>query len=135
MNLFGKNLLGRELLAKRLVIEHLREAKEVAGIPKVVCLCGSTRFVDEFNRQRKLLTEQGIIILSIELVTSQAAHEDPQHVNPELKKKLDELHLRKIDLANEVLVLNVGGYIGESTRSEIEYAKDTGKPIRFLEDF
>ncbi len=50
-----------------------------------------------------------------------------------LKGKLDELHKRKIDLADEVLVLNVGGYIGESTRSEIDYATQAGKPIRYWE--
>lgn len=51
----------------------------------------------------------------------------------EVKVALDELHLRKIDLADEVLVLNVGGYIGQSTGREIAYAQATGKPVRFLE--
>jgi len=51
-----------------------------------------------------------------------------------VKAKLDELHLRKIDLADEILVLNVGGYIGESTRNEIEYAKLIGRTIRYLEE-
>ncbi|MDE2105440.1 MAG: hypothetical protein KGL39_49895 [Patescibacteria group bacterium] len=49
------------------------------------------------------------------------------------KAALDELHKRKIDLADEVLVLNVGGYIGDSTRSEIEYAHSIGVPVRYLE--
>lgn len=101
--------------------------------PTIVVLCGSTRFVDEFNRQRKILTEHGQIVLSIEVVTTQAPTEDPQHVDPNLKERLDELHKRKIDLADEVLVLNVGGYIGDSTRSEIDYAEKAGKPIRYLE--
>ncbi len=48
--------------------------------------------------------------------------------------RLDELHLRKIDLADEVFILNVGGYIGESTRKEIEYAQRQGKPIKYLSD-
>jgi hypothetical protein len=52
---------------------------------------------------------------------------------PEEKKKLDELHKRKIDQADEVLVLNVGGYIGSSTQSEIDYAREKGKRIRYLE--
>jgi hypothetical protein len=101
--------------------------------PRIVCLCGSTRFVDEFNRQRKILTEAGEIVLSIEIVTTQAREDDPQHSDPGLKARLDELHKRKIDLADYVLVLNVGQYIGESTRSEIEYANGHGKEIRFLE--
>jgi hypothetical protein len=103
------------------------------GFPPIVCLCGSTRFVEEFNRQRCALTEHGQIVLAIEIVTTQAHSDDPQHVNPALKARLDELHKRKIDLADYVLVLNVGGYIGASTRSEIAYATAAKKPIRYLE--
>ena len=102
--------------------------------PRIVVLCGSTRFVDTFNEWRKQLTYEGKIVLSIEIVTTQAREQDPQHVDPERKARLDELHLRKIDLADEVLVLNVGGYIGDSTRAEVEYATKTGRPIRYLED-
>ena len=101
--------------------------------PAITVLCGSTRFVDQFNHQRKRLTWAGHIVLSIEIVTTQAAEDDPQFVDPEMKARLDELHLRKIDLADEVLVLNVGGYIGSSTRSEIEYAEKLGRPIGYLE--
>ena len=101
---------------------------------KVICLCGSTRFVETFNEWRKRLTYQGKIVLSIEIVTSQAATEDPQNCNAGLKAMLDELHLRKIDLADEVMVLNVGGYIGESTSNEIAYAKSQGKVVRYLEE-
>ena len=108
-------------------------SKPLAGLPGIVCLCGSTRFVDEFNRQRQELTERGQIVLSIEIVTTQATHEDPQHVDPELKARLDTLHLRKIDLADVVYVLNVDGYIGDSTRAEIKYAVAQGKPVQFLE--
>jgi cell division protein FtsB len=60
-------------------------------------------------------------------------HGEQAGCTPEQKIALDELHKRKIDLADEVLVLNVGGYIGESTRSEIEYARKLGKPVRYLE--
>ena len=111
------------------------EAEIVAApdMPRIVCLCGSTRFVENFNDWRKKLTHAGIIVLSIEIVTTQARHEDPQHTNGELKAMLDELHKRKIDLANEIMVLNVGGYIGDSTRAEIEYAEANGKPVRYLE--
>ncbi len=101
--------------------------------PKIVCLCGSTRFVDTFNEWRKKLTLERCIVVSIELVTTRSMEEDPQHNNHEVKQMLDELHLRKIDLADEVMILNVGGYIGESTRAELEYAQRIGKPIRYLE--
>jgi hypothetical protein len=106
---------------------------EGSEFPPVVCLCGSTRFVDEFNRQRKELTERGEIVLSIEVVTTQARDRDPQHADPALKARLDELHKRKIDLADYVLIINPGGYIGESTRSEIAYATAHSKPVRYLE--
>ena len=95
-------------------------ANSVRSRPAVVCLCGSTRFADEFNRQRIALTCAGQIVLSIEIVTTQAPGDDPQHVDPWLKARLDMLHKAKIDLADYVLVLNVGPYIGPSTRSEIE---------------
>lgn len=101
--------------------------------PRVICLCGSTRFVDTFNEWRKKLTLEGNIILAIEIVTTQAKKDDPQFVNSEMKQMLDQLHLRKIDLADEILVLNVGGYIGKSTANEIAYARQTGKPVRYLE--
>ena len=101
--------------------------------PKIVCLCGSTRFVDIYNEYRKIFTLKGYIVLSIEIVTTQSQKDDPQFSNTELKKQLDELHKRKIDLADEVFVINKSNYIGESTASEIAYAKAHGKPIYYLE--
>ena len=101
--------------------------------PVIVCLCGSTRFVDVFNEWRKRETLAGKIVLSIEIVIPQSEADDPQHSNYAVKQMLDELHLRKIDLADEILVLNVGGYIGNSTRAEIAYAQAHGKVIRWLE--
>ena len=114
--------------------DHHHVVRDYRGTaPTITVLCGSTRFVETFNEQRKSLTEAGHIVLSIEVVTTQAREVDPQNVNPGLKARLDELHKRKIDLAEDVLVLNVGGYIGESTRSEIEYAHRIGTPVRYLE--
>lgn len=60
-------------------------------------------------------------------------HGETVGITPEQKIMLDELHMRKIDLADEVLILNVGGYIGESTRRELDYAVRLGKKVRFLE--
>lgn len=104
--------------------------------PPITVLCGSTRLYDAFREQNLRLTVAGHIVLSIGCDTKPDGDlfvgiEDREL--EELKVRLDELHKRKIDLADEVLVLNVGGYIGESTRSEIEYAEQLGKPIRYLE--
>lgn len=104
-------------------------------MPKIVCLCGSTRFYQQFQYQNYLETMAGNIVLSVGFFAHapQANHGQAVGCTPEQKIELDELHKRKIDLADEVLVLNVGGYIGESTRSEIEYATKLNMPIRYLE--
>lgn len=101
--------------------------------PKIVCICGSTRFVKHHNEWRKHLSTMGCIVVGIELVVPQTHQQDPQHSDYFLKGLLDELHLRKIDLADEVLFLNVGGYMGESTRKELAYARSQNKVIKFLE--
>lgn len=105
----------------------------VSARPEIVTLCGSTRFVDEFNEWRKRLTLRGQIVLSIEIVTSQQRDEDPQHVDPSIKSMLDVLHLFKIGMSDYIFVLNKGSYIGESTAKEIEYARRLGKPVEYLE--
>lgn len=103
--------------------------------PKIVCLCGSTRFADAFQRANFQLTIAGQIVLSIGCNTkSDSDLLALGELTEDAKTALDELHKRKIDLADEILVLNVGGYIGTSTRSEIEYARCLGKPVRFLEN-
>lgn len=101
--------------------------------PKIVTLCGSTRFVETFNEYRIKKTLEGEIVLGIELVVPQTHQQDPQHSDYMKKKMLDELHKRKIDLSDYILVLNVGGYIGESTRGEINYAESIGVPVCYLE--
>lgn len=105
-------------------------------MPTIVCLCGSTRFGKAFQEANLRETLDGKIVLGVGCTT----HSDQElfgHLSEseqrELKIKFDELHLRKIDLADEVLILNVDGYIGESTQRELEYAKAQGKIIRFLE--
>lgn len=104
--------------------------------PKIICLCGSTRFIDAFRDANLRETLAGRIVLSIGCDTRTDAELFADRTDADLasvKVALDELHKRKIDLADEVLVLNVSGYVGESTRSEIEYAEKLGKPIRWLE--
>jgi 8-oxo-dGTP pyrophosphatase MutT (NUDIX family) len=103
--------------------------------PKIICLCGSTRFYEYFQRANYDETMLGNIVLSVGFYphAQKEMHHEDAGCTPEQKIALDELHKRKIDLADEVLVLNVGGYIGSSTRSEIDYAEVHGKPVRYLE--
>lgn len=96
---------------------------------KVITLCGSTKFKREYESTQKILTLLGNIVISVGLF----GHADEIDLSPETKAMLDEMHLRKIDLADEIMVINPGGYIGESTRHEIEYAKKNRKPVRYLE--
>jgi hypothetical protein len=107
--------------------------REREALPTIVCLCGSTRFMDAFHEANRRLSLEGKIVLTVEIVTYDGAA-DPQRADPDQKRRLDELHLRKIDLADEVLVLNVGGYVGPSTQAEIDYARAKGKTIRWLEE-
>jgi hypothetical protein len=99
-------------------------------MPEMVCLCGSTRFFRAFDEQNFKLTLAGKIVLSIGCNTKS---DEGLMLTAEDKVRLDELHKRKIDLCDSVLVLNVDGYIGDSTRSEIEYAERIGKPVRYLD--
>lgn len=99
------------------------------GKYKIITLCGSTKFKDEFIAEQKRLTLEGNIVISVGLF----GHSGDDEVWTEsTKQMLDDMHKRKIDLADEIFVINPGGYIGASTRSEIEYASQTGKAIRYL---
>ena len=93
--------------------------------PEIVCICGSARFMAEIRAANRDLTLNGVIV-----VGPSEADETP---TPEQKAFLDALHLRKIDLADRVLIVNPGGYVGESTRTEIAYAQAAGKPITFTD--
>jgi len=107
----------------------------VPAWPKVVCLCGSTRFSDQMLVKQWELTKAGYIVLSWCALPPSYSHQGPHVGDAEgVKDIVDELHKRKIDLADEVLVLNVGGYVGDSTRSEINYALAHDKPVRYLEE-
>ena len=97
---------------------------------KIITLCGSTKFRDEFIAEQKRLTLEGNIVISVGLFGHSG---DDEVWSEKIKPMLDDMHKRKIDLADEVFVLNVGGYIGDSTRSEVAYAEAHGKPVRWLE--
>jgi hypothetical protein len=116
--------------------EHHELVRDFGGPrPTITVLCGSTRFYETFAHQNLMLTLAGHIVLTIGCDTKRDEDLMAGGVfGPALKERLDELHKRKIDLADEVLVLNVGGYIGDSTRSEIAYAEQIGRPVHYLEE-
>lgn len=115
--------------------EHHGLVRDFGGPrPEIVVLCGSTRFFDTFRAENLRLTCEGKIVLSIGCDTKSDGDLFGVADVEALKADLDDLHKRKIDLADWVWVLNVGGYIGDSTRSEIAYAESLGKPIAYLVD-
>ena len=108
--------------------------------PEVVCFCGSSRFVAQMAILMWSFEKSGIITMGLHLLPDEAAKRPDgtiieHHLAEEqgVASKMDELHLRKIDLADSIFVVNIDGYIGESTRNEIAYAQKTGKPIKYLE--
>ena len=100
------------------------------GKYKVITLCGSTHFKDQFLEAQKRLTLEGNIVISVGLF----GHSGDEEVWAEgTKEMLDDMHKHKIDMADAIYVINVGGYIGSSTRSEIDYAIKNGKEVMYLE--
>ena len=106
--------------------------------PPIVCLCGSTRFMEEFIEHQSLFTLRGYIVLTVAVCKHEEAKNNTGHggeeISQEVADMLDKLHLHKIDLADFIFVINKGGYIGESTRKEIDYAYQTNKPIAYMEN-
>lgn len=102
----------------------------MVGKYKVITLCGSTKFKDEFLREQKRLTLEGNIVISVGLFGHSG---DAEVWTENTKEMLDDMHKRKIDMADEIFVINVNGYIGESTKSEIKYAQEHNKEIHYLE--
>lgn len=100
---------------------------------EIITLCGSTKFKDDFIKIQEELTLQGKIVISVGLF----GHADNKYENKitnEIKEMLDDMHKKKIDLSDAIYVINKNGYIGESTTSEIEYAKSTNKKIYYMEE-
>ena len=104
------------------------------GNYKIVTLCGSTRFKNEFMEVQKRLTLDGNIVISVGLFGHSGDSEVWENMDEgtltKTKEMLDDMHKRKIDMADEIFVINVGGYIGDSTRSKINYAIERGKKVR-----
>ena len=125
--------LKRGVLSQDGLDEVFEEAKSLPVPPRrypVITLCGSTRFKEQFLETQKRLTLAGNIVISVGLF----GHSGDDEVWTEgTKEMLDDMHKRKIDMADEIFVINVGGYIGQSTRSEIDYALAHGKTVEYLE--
>jgi len=115
---------------------------DVGPKPKIICLCGSTRFIEQFAITSWELEKQGHITVGCHylppsyfeskgklVVTDHLAESEGE----DCKEHMDRLHFRKIELADEIFVLNVGGYVGESTQREINYARSLGKKVRWFE--
>jgi 8-oxo-dGTP pyrophosphatase MutT (NUDIX family) len=104
--------------------------------PKIICLCGSTKFYEAFQLANYQETMKGHIILTVGFFMHrpEMVHGHQLGCTVEQKVMLDDLHKRKIDLCDEIFVLDVGQYIGSSTQSEIQHAKLMGKPIRYLSE-
>ena len=102
----------------------------MVGRYKVITLCGSTKFKDDFLREQKRLSLEGNIVISVGMF----GHSGDDEVLTEDKIAMfADMHKRKIDMADEIFVINKDGYIGSSTRSEIEYAISTNKTVRYME--
>lgn len=115
---------------KIIIIEKRNE--EMSREYKVITLCGSTRFKDDFIEAQRRLTLEGNIIISVGIF----GHADGEYktvLTHEVKEMLDDMHKRKIDMADEIFVINKDGYIGSSTKGEIEYAIRTSKIVKYME--
>lgn len=109
----------------------------MVGKYPVITLCGSTRFKDAYMQAQKELTLKGNIVISVGLFGHAGDSEVWENMDEgtltKAKEMLDDMHKRKIDMADRIFVIDVGGYIGSSTRSEIDYAKAHGIPVDYLE--
>jgi len=96
-----------------------------------ITLCGSTKFKTEFEVLNKQLTLEGNVVYSVAFF----GHADKILLTHEQKEILDDIHKKKIENSDGIFVIDVEGYIGSSTQSEIDYAKHTNKFIKYLSDF
>lgn len=104
----------------------------MVGRFRVITLCGSTKFKDDFLEVQKDLTLKGNIVLSVGCFGHSG--DDEVFQQPGLKEMLDEMHKRKIDMSDAICVINKGGYIGDSTQSEILYALEHHKDVIYVEE-
>lgn len=102
---------------------------------KIITLCGSAKFEKEFHKINEILTLRNYVVLSLGIFSKTLPKEKQEIILKRYKERLGNIHKKKIDMADILFVMNVGGYIGDSTREEIEYAKTRGKEIWYYTDF
>lgn len=129
IQLFGSGWGSKICEGKKLSVMRSSWIPQTFDRPEIVCLIGSTMFKKEFEEAAKKLTLEGKIVLSVGMF----GHQEGLDMNGPIKQMLDELHLRKIDLADSVFVINVSGYVGNSTSRELTYARANNKNIYSLE--
>lgn len=118
----------------KIEVLDMKIVKENAKEFPVVCLCGSTRYEKLFHKAAEEFTLAGFIVLTVNAWSLKDRLHDPKTAADQwVKERLDGIHKAKIDLADVVVVLDKGGYVGPSTRSEIDYARKVGKPVHYLE--
>ena len=114
-------------------MEDQQAPQAARGEARVITLCGSTRFEAEFAQVNQRLTMEGFVVISLGMFSLPDLPDYDWKVDSsDLKKRLGGVHLQKIRMADEVYVVDPGGYVGESTRREIAYAELLGKPVRYL---
>lgn len=127
-----RGLAGKAIVLRMRAVERLLEMRRLGWAeahPPIVTICGSTRFREQMREADRELTLAGCMVLAPGVF----AH-DGDEITDEQKTALDELHLRKIDLADQVLVVDPGGYVGESTWREIAYARKRRTPVAYLSE-
>lgn len=100
------------------------------GKHKTITLCGSTKFKEQFLAAQKRLTLEGNVVISVGLFGHSG---DEQAWSENTKTMLDEIHTQKIAMADQIFVINKNGYVGESTKKQIQYATSNNKIIKYLE--
>ena len=132
MSKYNSNLIDRNYIYREVpgTADYVRWESVYRRV--IICLCGSTRFKAAWYEQTKRLTYEGYIVLGVGDLNPNA-QEVNDSIDPEIRAKLDILHFDKIYLADAIFVLNVDGYVDESTRREVLYAARLGKTIHWLE--
>ena len=115
------------------LMEDQQAPQSAGGEAKVITLCGSTRFEAEFAEVNRRLTMEGCVVISLGTFSLLDLPDDDWTADSaDLKERLGAVHFQKIRMADEVYIVDPGGYVGESTRREIAYAESLGKPVRYL---
>ena len=125
-----------DVFCRSAIIDFMEDHQAVrppVGEAKVITLCGSTKFEAEFAEVNQRLTMDGCVVISLGMFSLPDLPDYDWTVDSsDLKGRLGGVHFQKIRMADEVYIVDPGGYVGESTRREIAYAESLGKPVRYL---